>query len=196
MKNRDITPEEGMAIITRMIAATRRRMARNSGTPFLIWGYATVAAATAVWAALHLTHDPRWNLLWLAIPAVGMPLTLRLVRRNRAAAEATTYVDRIVSDIWRITGLVGFICSLTALFLARLPILYLIVTLMGSATALTGSVLRSRTVRNVGLASCILLAPPLLFVPGDAQILYFAAVFLVMMVIPGHILNRRNRTLR
>lgn len=77
----------------------------------------------------------------------------------------------------------------------RLDILFIILLLMGLATALTGLVTRFRLCVVSGMVSALLLAPVCLFIGGIDQCLIFAAVFAVMMVIPGHILDFKCRRL-
>ena len=42
MEERKLNEKESLELITRMIQNTKDRMAENSGTPFLLWGYVTV----------------------------------------------------------------------------------------------------------------------------------------------------------
>ena len=58
-------------------------------------------------------------------------------------------------------------------------------------TAATGLILRFRPAACCG-AAAILLAPGMLIVHNDWQPALFAAGFLAMMIVPGHILNYRS----
>ena len=92
-------------------------------------------------------------------------------------------------------------------------ILYIIVTFIGMGTAITGLVIRDRLTSAAGflamLAAQIFPLRTWIYirfsehaVPGGGpmkwnseNILIFAAIFFLLMVIPGHILNRKsNRT--
>ena len=42
MEDKQLNAAESIALISRMIDNTRNRMLRNSGRPFLVWGYVTV----------------------------------------------------------------------------------------------------------------------------------------------------------
>lgn len=42
MEDKQLNAAESIALISRMIDNTRNRMVRNSGRPFLVWGYVTV----------------------------------------------------------------------------------------------------------------------------------------------------------
>ena len=52
MEERKLNEKESLELITRMIQNTKDRMAENSGTPFLLWGYVTVIISLLVWFLL------------------------------------------------------------------------------------------------------------------------------------------------
>lgn len=191
MEDKQLNSEQSLELIQSMIRQTRSHVERNAARPFLVMGYLTVATSIAVWFALRTTLNPKWNLLWFAIPLLG--LVYSYIRcRHRQDRKVHTYVDRVVGQIWWVFGPAAAFCSLLTLF-ARLEILFFILLLMGMATALTGLVIRFRLCVVSGLISAFLLAPVCLFVHGANQCLIFAAVFAVMMVIPGHILDYKCR---
>ena len=43
MEEKKLNEQESLALITSMINDTRERLAENSGRPFLIWGYTSIA---------------------------------------------------------------------------------------------------------------------------------------------------------
>lgn len=191
MEERTLNSAESLELIRSMIRQTRSHVERHAAQPFLVMGYLTVATSIAVWFALRTSLDPRWNLLWFAIPLVGIVYSCIRCRGSKRK-EVHTYVDRVVSHIWWVFGIAAVLCSLLTLF-AKLDILFIVLLLMGMATALTGLVIRFRLCVVSGLVSAFALAPLCLFVQGTDQCLIFAAVFVVMMVIPGHILDYKCR---
>ena len=42
MDNKKLNEQESLELITQMIQNTKFKMVKNTGTPFLIWGYMTV----------------------------------------------------------------------------------------------------------------------------------------------------------
>lgn len=182
---------QSLSLIFEMIQSTRERVIRDLGTPFLVMGYVTVLSTLAVWLAFERTGDYRWQLLWFSISAAGIACWVR-ERRKERQTRATTYVDRIVGYIWATFGIVAFLQSMLSI-LTPLPILYLTVLLMGLGTALTGLIVRFRIFTAAGLFSAVALAPACLLVERMDDCLVFAAAFLVMMVIPGHIFAYRAK---
>lgn len=193
MENKQLSPEQSFALIQQMIGQTRRRLERNAGAPFLLFGYTTVITSLAVWFAVTQTNNPWWQILWFGIIAVGIVYWIVIYRKERKK-EASTYMDRVVGYIWITGGIIATLQSVIAMFLWAIPILYIIILIMGMQTALTGLVIRFRLITVAGFAA-IALSPLFLAVKGIDACLIFAAIFLVMMVIPGHILNYKSNRL-
>ena len=191
MEEKRLDAAESLALIGRMIENTRNDMERNAGRPFLVWGYVTLLTTLLVWGTVVQTGEPRWNLLWLLIPLLGGTLTY-FTRGKRTEGRVHTFVDRVLGSVWLVAGLTASFLSLVALFTPiRLPILFVILLTMGMGTAATGLILRFRPAACCG-AAAILLAPGMLIVHNDWQPALFAAGFLAMMIVPGHILTYRS----
>lgn len=191
MDDKKLDAAESLALIGRMIENTRNRMERNSGRPFLIWGYSTVAVTIAVWVAVVRTQNPGWNILWAALPVLGGVL-MWLTRNKESEGRVYTFVDRVIGRIWLVMGLSAwFVSALTIFSLTRPPILFIILLLMGIGTAITGLIIRF-TPATVGGIVGIAIAPITLAVSGGWVPGLFIAGFVSMMVIPGHILNYKS----
>ncbi|MEG0518813.1 MAG: hypothetical protein RR555_08100 [Bacteroidales bacterium] len=190
MEDRKLNEQESLALIADMIRNTQNKMERHAGTPFLIWGYTTVIISIAVSALVTLTHNHYWQFLWLALPIISLPSTY-LVNRN-STKEVKTYIDKIVSQIWLVFGIAGFMVSLSGVIVYRFPVLFCVILLMGMGTALTGLIIKFKPCIWGGFIAMALSYLNFLFT-GTNSILIFAAVFIIMMVIPGHILNARAK---
>lgn len=191
MEDRKMEAAESLELIGRMIENTRSRIARNSGRPLLAWGYATVLTTLVVWGAVAYFQDPRWNYLWLLLPVLGW-LLMGLTRGKRTEGEARTFVDRVIGNVWFVMGSTAlFVCLLTLFTPMRLPILFIILLIMGMGTAVTGLIIRF-TPTIVGGIAAIVLAPCTLLACNMWQPLLFIAGFVMMMIVPGHILNHTS----
>lgn len=192
MQEKELNAAESIELIGRMIDNTRQRLERHAGTPFLIWGYATIATTAAVAAALLRTGDARWNWLWFALPLLGWSGML-LARRRQGERLVRTFVDRVIDLVWTVSGIASLAAVLPPLLgLAdRMPVLSVILMMMGTSTAVTGLVIRFRPLAVGGFAA-IVLAPALLVAPPFWNLLLFGTGFVLMMIVPGHILNHRS----
>lgn len=186
MEDKMLNEKESLELISQMIQNTRKRMVERAGTPFLIWGYVTVAIALVIWGLITATGQDEWLFLWLLLPVIGAPATYLVKRKYKP--QAKTYVDRVVTSVWIVFGWVAVVVSVLS-FWRMLPVLFLILLLMGMGTALTGMVIRFKALVAGGVLG-ILLSFGCLWMQGIDQILFFAAAFVFMMIVPGHILNR------
>ena len=209
MEEKKLDAQESIELITRMIRNTRQRLERHSGRPFLIWGYTTVGISLLNYTLNIVGADPEWSLTWFLIPVLGIVL-MRLFPEKRST-EPRTEIDRIVNALWRICSL-----SLIPIFLLCIfpgwryrPSLFALITLvMSIGTAATGQIVRSKIYTAAGFLGMAGTAAIALWdfylkqLPDPQRIncymlnnetLIFAAIFLVMMVIPGHIINYRTR---
>lgn len=190
MEERQLNEKESLELIARMIQNTQRKLEKSNGMPFLVWGYTTIVVSLLIWYFLSTTGDYRIHYLWFLIPVIAGPMMFILLRKNEKGVK--TYIDRVVGYVWIVMGVTGFMISITAMFFWNLPILFIVILLMGSGTAITGLVIRFTPIAVAGFVG-IVLSLACLFTQGTDQILVFAGLFLVMMVIPGHILYAKGR---
>lgn len=182
MEDRKMTEKESLELISQMIRETRENIEKHVAYPLLIWGYLTVAVSLAVWYILSKTGNYQWHLLWWVLPVIGWPLNKWL--GGNAQKGATTYMDRVVGMIWAVIGVAVVLVGIASFRIGN--VLFFIALLLSIGTALTGLVIKFKSIIWAGIAS-VLLSFVLLFVPGINQILVFAALFVVMMIMPGHI---------
>lgn len=93
----------------------------------------------------------------------------------------------MINQIWLVLGLICLIVSMIS-FILPIPILFFVCILMGAGTILTGCVINYKPYIYCGVVGAAL-SFLCLVVKGADSILVFAGIFLVMMVIPGHILD-------
>ena len=202
MENNKLSEAQSLELIDSMIQDSRSRLARNSGTPFLIWGYTTVAVSLFNALALYLGWSHAWAWSWFTIPVIGWLGMMLLFKQEPSARN---YIDRIVSMIWVVIGL-SFAWLFVGAVVFGCSISFLTVVVMGIGTVLTGCVIKHRTTVICGWAAmCASLIFPIVYFimakSGSAsaisevwiwgELIVFALIFLVMMVIPGHILNHK-----
>ena len=206
MKNEQLSETQSLELIASMIRDSRTRLARNSGMPFLVWGYTTVIVSLFEFFMVRYAADPQpWMWAWFAIPVMGWVGMKVFCHGDRGARN---YIDRVISAVWTVFGISMFAAAVMSV-VYHTSILYVIVTFIGMGTAITGLVIRDKLTSAAGflamLAAQIFPLRTWLFVRFSAQapemdpvrwtscnVLIFAAIFLLLMVIPGHILNRKS----
>lgn len=193
MEDRRLNEQESLTLIANMIRNTQNRMENHAGTPFLIWGYTTVIISVSIWTLITLTNNYYWQFLWFVLPVVCFPATYFVGRNNEKGIK--THIDKIIGQVWLVFGISGFMVSVLPWFLqGRFPVFFCVILLMGMGTALTGLIIKFKPCIWGGFISMGLAYMTILF-KGTDSILIFALVFIIMMVIPGHILNARAKRL-
>ncbi len=188
-----------------MIAQTKVRYLGN-GNILLMWGYLIVAVALSVWVLLSATHQGGWNWLWFAIPAIGFPVNAIMKRRQKRECYAVTYSDRVTARLWMIFGVSVIILSLVCLGFDLMGDVYcwsamLVYSLIAAPIVeiAQGLVIKEWSLTAGGVIGLGVGLITLCCVVGgvalDAN--WFMPLFLlawiVMLIVPGHILNHNSR---
>lgn len=204
MVEKQITEKESLEIITGMIERTKKRYSLGDGNIMLMWGYLIVAVSLLVWALLYHTRSNAVNWLWFLIPVIGGIATPLMTRRNRLKGVAVSYSDRVISQLWTAVGL-SFI-GLTAFCLVfrfvfeidcwiAMLVYSLIVTPV--AEMVQGITLKEKSMMWCGAVAMLVGFMTICCVTGGVVLAaswfmpLFIADFIIMMIIPGHILNHK-----
>jgi hypothetical protein len=192
MEEKSLNEKASLELISQMITNSRRKLEDGNGIPFLIWGYTTFFVSLAVFFFINATGDHHYHFLWFLIPVIGS-IGMVVSKRSKAkhAGHALNFIERVIGNIWMVVGIAAFLISIGS-FYVRIPILPLMLLLMGIGTALTGLTIKFKPViisGFIGMASCVI---PFVM-EGNEQILAFGIIYLIMMVVPGHILNYKGR---
>ncbi len=203
-----IDEHKSLEIISRMIAETSQKIEQNTSHYFLAWGYTTAIVSLFEYFVWVFDWNKSWLWAWWLIPVIGGCATVILNRRqNRLGAHPKSYIDRSVSAVWSVLGLSTLI-AYVVLFDNASSFLFLIVFTMGIGTAITGIICRQRLLTICGAASIVLSAIfPLkraamaAFMLTNPAVIYsdmliFALIFVVMMIVPGHIFVHRAKKQR
>lgn len=186
MENKTLDSAHSLEIITRMIAQTRAKLEHDRGFSFLLWGYITIVVSLLIYVLSLMAGGYAYGLLWLLIPVIGTPF--QILHSRKYERSATTQIDRFIGYIWITIGSLAIITPfvITAISLAVEGLL------LSLGVILTGAIIAFKPLVICGIAG-IGLSYSLCYITGLEQIIIFAAIFLIMMVIPGHILNYKHR---
>lgn len=208
MEEKKLNEQESLALITSMINDTRERLAENSGRPFLIWGYTSIAVSILEYAAITFAWNRYWVLAWWLIPIIGHTLMWMFCRKKEHTPKS--YIDRSIDAVWTVFGgsILAAVCG-NIIYGSHTMLLFSVVMLVGTGVAITGIIIRNFATALGGVAAILIsFVFPIMrqFQPTveevgregvaayiSTDILIFAAIFFAMLVIPGHILNYKNR---
>ena len=164
---------------------------------FLVWGWPT-AVIFLLEFILWQVFRQEWCLwLWPAIPLIGVPLMIRILKKDHERTHIRTRNAKVVLDYWIFAGAAfgigGFVFGFAGLYEeCYLPLVCL---LIGIGSFITGEILRFRPKAICGLAGCVIGIASFLL-RGELwywQLLMVSLVALVALVIPGVLYNKRVR---
>jgi len=208
MEEKRMTERESLELITTMIKRTRERYI-GDGNIMLMWGYLTVAVTALVWILLVTTHNQAWNWLWFLIWIVGGIATPIMARRQHVKYGVKSYSDKLTSQIWSIVGYSAIVATLCCLgfnlivgYDAWRMMFAFALIIVPMAEMAQGVIVKEISLvagGAVGLACgiftvCCIAAGVPLFV--NMILPMFIVAFASMMIIPGHIINRKARQQR
>jgi len=188
MEEKALNEKESLELISQMIRNTQQKLERKNGIPFLIWGYVTVIVSLTVWYMLKITMDAHWNYLWFLIPVLGY--TAMLIFSQKEEKGMKTYIDKVIGYVWICMGSAALIVSISAMFV-WMPVYFIILLLIGIGTTITALVIKFKLLIYLGFI-CIMSSEICLIIRDMNAILVFAFMFLIMMVIPGHVLYAKK----
>lgn len=205
MEEKRMNEAESLELITSMINDSRARMTKNLGTPFLIWGYTTVAVSicqAVIVACVEEFYPYLWG--WFAIPVVGWLLMLLF---NKQEKTVTNYIDRCINALWCAIGVAAFILPFMGVF-----VFPSVIMLIGVGTATTAAVVKDKIVKRIGYAAIFssllfpfvrLLLSRLFTLEQFAgrerylvECIIFTVIMFLLLVVSGHILNYKKRCLK
>lgn len=206
MEERKLNEKESLELIAQMITHTRNRLQTNNGNVYLLWGYTSVAVALLIYGIGFFSTHPGWNFLWFLIWIIGGTLTGHILKKEKGKGAPKSYTDRLTEGLWSIVGYCALAATILCLYfmLAKgadcwslMMVFGLFV--IGFATSVQGVILKEQSLMVGGgigmlfgayVMCCLIIGIPLLntwFTP------LFILTFICMMILPGHILNRKAR---
>ncbi len=205
MEDKKLTEKESLEVITSMIARTKARYL-GSGNILLMWGYLAVFSSILVWMLLAATQQNVWNWLWFAIPVIGMPLTSIMARREKRTNGVVTYSDKITSHLWSIFGVSEIVLTLICLGFSLIGgikcwtamIVYTIIAAPFAEIA-QGLIVKEKSLTWGGIVGLAIGMVLVCCVTGKIPLLanWFMPLFIlfwvVMMIVPGHIINHKAK---
>ncbi len=191
MEEKILSEKESLELISKMISEAKNKLEKGGGNIFLFWGYLSASISLIVYVLMNLTDSYHVQWLWFLIPVIGYP-SMFFMKGMRHKASVT-FIESVISKIWIVIGVCTFFASISIVYDYTLfPILFTMSLIITAGVAMSGLVLKFKPVAIAGFIG-IILSFVLLLVSGRNQILIFAAMSVIMMIIPGHIINNNRK---
>ena len=200
MEEKKITEQESLELISQMIQVTKQHIVKGSGNQFLIYGYMAAVLSVAIYILLYMTHNYWWPMGWFLM---FLPAIIMAFKGKRNNPVVVTYTYSVIRKVWQVimvlfylTVFVMFVVGILlgkCNFVLMLPLSLLYASI---GVAMTGVIIKE---------SCLIYTPFVGFLFAIYMLmvyalnnsvemiwqLYFGLSFVIMMIIPGHILNNK-----
>ncbi|MBQ3722880.1 MAG: hypothetical protein II851_04140 [Bacteroidales bacterium] len=201
----NFSAENSLRLITETIERSRRAVAKNAGKPLILWGALVSITAFVIWILWSKTGSPAWNFLWFAMSVIGF-LGNRYLDRDKEKVPATE-VTRLIGKIWMWFGILstGFFALVWAAWGIRcavgiegplnVDLTMIILMMMGLCGAISGSVLKLKSVTIPVVIALALAATFLMVMPSGSpvRILSFVILGVLALIVPGVILQKNEK---
>ena len=204
MEENKLSERESLELISRMISSTREGLKVGAGNTFLCFGYFTAALSILLFILVFFTQNNIWAYGWFLMFVFWGIMEVK--RRKELKQESVvTYTDTVLAKVWWI---IAWLFLITVLMMGVVSAahgygdfsLMLPLSLLygGIGTSITGIIIKEPSVMYtplVGFAFAIYMLMQYTFhEPATVDwYLYFGLSFIIMMVIPGHILNKKAK---
>lgn len=200
MNETHLSEKESLEIISRMISSTKQNMEVGQGNVLLYWGYATLLISVVVTALVYFTGNAAWCWCWSLLFLLQIGLS---VQKKNNPDRVVSYVDKSIQMVWQVVGnmfgltflaLVGYFLiegKMSLILMLPLSLLYAAIGI-----SINGIFLREKSMIYFPIVVILWAIYMLLSLLYGASIslwwnLYFGIAFVFMMIIPGHLLNRK-----
>ncbi len=202
MEQNKFTEKESLELISQMISQSRNNMEVGSGNIMLYYGYPALILSLAVYLLRHLTHNVAWGALWFLM---FLPFVLVYLAKRKSPPRAVTHVDKAIGNTWRIIGSLFLLSTIvivavspftgTCYFVLMLPLSLLYASIGISITGIMADfkLMAYAPLAGFATSNCMLAVLINNGALANWWNLLFGFSFLVMMIIPGHVLNRKIR---
>ena len=190
MRDKELTKEESLSLITDMIGQAKRNVARGGSFYFLLWGWVVMLANLGHYLLDKFDWYEHPYIVWLVtIPATIASLWYGAQQSKKAVVRS--HLDRLYGLIWLAVG-IGIL--IVILFVSKVDynINAIILILAGIGTFISGSMLRFNPLVIGSVALWISSIVAFSLTVTD-QYLVGAVAVIVGYLIPGYLLKRAER---
>ena len=201
MKDYKFSEKESLELISKMIQQTKQNLQVGSGNKLLYYGYTAVITSIIVYLLCEITSQMAWHNLWFLMFLPGIYDKFFVKQRK---TNVVTYTDKAVQNVWRVINSLFILTILTILVMGLftkvfifIPMLPLSLLYVGIGTACTGVIMNERSMTYFPVVSFVISIYMLIYLLMNQSFslewnLLGGLSFLLMLVIPGHILNYKS----
>lgn len=201
MKENTFSEKDSLELISQMLKQTKANLGVGSGNIFLYYGYSAFFISLIVFGFVYFTANNVWAALWFLM---FVPNVIICVKNKKDKPHVVTYMDKAIANTWLVIGAL-FSLTIVAIIVLGLCVGLINFALMlplsliyaGIGTSITGIIMNEKVLVYTPLLSFLIAIYMLLALSihnADTTYwhLYFGIAFVLMMIIPGHVINRKS----
>ncbi len=201
MKENNFSEKDSLELISQMLKQTKDNLRVGSGNIFLYYGYSAFFISLIVFGFVYFTANNVWAALW---SLMFVPSVIIYVKDKKDKPHVVTYMDKAIANTWLVIGAL-FSLTVVAIIVLGLCVGLINFTLMlplsliyaGIGTSITGIIMNEKVLVYTPLLSFLIAIYMLLALSihnADTKYwhLYFGIASVLMMIIPGHVINRKS----
>lgn len=175
-----MTAQQSFSIITEMMNNSRRSILQNSAKHFLLWGALLTVMSLVIYELIHVTMNPKWNLLWFAMPLIGFPMA-HFIGRNKVEVPQNI-ISRQLHGVWLAYCAFVVVISAVFMFIAPQNLTLVIIMAFGFAECVSGIILKNWSVIVSGFILGVGGAIAAIMLRSEAQLLLFTLCGAILVV--------------
>ncbi len=160
----------------------------------VFWGALTCVTSIIIWLLWTATDNPSWNALWFLMAITGW--SIMTVKMKKQRGRPSNILSKILCVSWMsfglfamVTAILGTISLNSLHYAGKLPIASVLILLLGLTGMTTGLLLRNKIIVLLAIIS-IFISNSALMHPGPYDCIAICATSLILLIIPGIIINR------
>lgn len=192
--NEKLSAEQSLKIISEAIEQSRNEIMQNAGAPMVFWGALTCVTSIIIWLLWTATDNSSWNALWFLMAITGW--SIMTVKMKKQRGRPSNILSKILCVSWMsfglfamVTAILGTISLNSLHYAGKLPIVSVLILLLGLTGMTTGLLLRNKIIVLLAIIS-IFISNSALMHPGPYDCIAICATSLILLIIPGIIINR------
>jgi len=192
MEKEELSPEQSLQLINQMITEVKQEF-RNNGFYLLFWGWLVFFSAIVNFVLLKMGNPFAYYVWPVLMPLGGIISTIYAIAvRRKEKKRAKTFIDRAMGYTWLAFMIALGIVLSSGAKLGFDKVYPFVLLLYGIGTFITGGIIKFPLLVFGGIC-CWVLAIAAFYVPFDIQLLLLSLALIISYIIPGHVLNYRNR---
>ncbi len=184
MKEKDISPEESMALINAMIGRARKRYTDNSFY-FLLWGWITLIASAIHFYLLEYTEYPYPYIGW-SLNIIGVIVSIFKSVKDSKKRVVANHTDGTYGWLWLALGISMFTIIFNGAIL-EWSVVPFIILLMAIGTFVSGAMMKFVPLQIGGIVFWILSF--VAFRSTEAYQMLITSISMLGYLVPGYIMK-------